>query len=96
LKCRPIGVIEGEQIEGNTCTRNDRIVAVARDNHSYASIEHIDDLGKPFVRELASFFVNYHELAGNKYRIVGIRGPKTAHKHIQKGMKAYRRKLRDG
>jgi len=32
-------------------TRNDRIVAVEQDNHSFAAITHIDDLGKAFVRE---------------------------------------------
>src|ERR1041385_8297060 len=61
LVCRPIGVIEGEQKDGKKRVRNDRIVAVEQDNHSYAAVKHIDDLGKPFVRELETFFVNYHE-----------------------------------
>src|SRR5712671_5589886 len=56
LGCRPIGIIEGEQKEGKRKIRNDRIVAVEQDNHSYTAIKHIDELGKPFVRELEEFF----------------------------------------
>src|ERR1051325_2918876 len=46
LKCRPIGVIEGEQGRKKDAERNDRIVAIEQDNHSYAHVKHVDDLGK--------------------------------------------------
>src|SRR5690349_24241741 len=36
LKCRPVGVIEGEQGKKKKRERNDRIVAIEQDNHSYA------------------------------------------------------------
>ncbi len=39
LSCRPIGVIEGEQGDGKEKERNDRIVAVQEDAHSWADIE---------------------------------------------------------
>jgi inorganic pyrophosphatase len=55
LQCRPIGVIEGEQIDGKRKTRNDRIVAVEQANHAYATVKHIDDLGKRFVSLIAWF-----------------------------------------
>jgi hypothetical protein len=32
--------------------RNDRVVAVEQENHRFADIRHIDDLGKTFVREV--------------------------------------------
>ena len=82
LACRPIGVIEGEQKEGKKKVRNDRIVAIEQDNHSFAAVKHIDDLGKAFVRELEQFFVNYHELTGQKYQILDVRGPREARKRI--------------
>ena len=82
LACRPIGVIEGEQRDGKKTTRNDRIVAVEKNNHSYAAIEHIKELGKPFVRQLEEFFVNYHELTGKKYKILDVRGPREARRRI--------------
>jgi inorganic pyrophosphatase len=88
LKCRLIGIIEGEQGDGKDKARNDRVVAVEMHNHSFADIHHIDDLGKEFVRELEEFFVNYHKLSGEPYRILDVRGPKQAKKCIEAGMQA--------
>src|ERR1700692_3514246 len=75
LECRIVGIIEGEQGKKKERERNDRIVAVEKENHSYAHIKHVRDLGKKFVRELEEFFVNYHELMGKKYRILDVKGP---------------------
>jgi inorganic pyrophosphatase len=88
LKCRVIGVIEGEQGKKTHRERNDRIVAVEQANHSFADVKHIRDLGRKFVRELEEFFVNYHELSGKKYRILGVKGPTKARRRIQDGMGA--------
>src|ERR1700758_2382069 len=41
LKCRIIGVIEGEQGTKKTRIRNDRIVAVEKDAHSWADIKSV-------------------------------------------------------
>jgi inorganic pyrophosphatase len=91
LKCRIIGVIEGEQGEGKKTQRNDRIVAIEEMNHSYAHIKHIDDLGKKFVKELEQFFVHYHQLTGKEYRILDVKGPGAAQKRVESGMKAYKK-----
>src|ERR1700722_68605 len=91
LKCRLIGVIEGEQGDKKEKVRNDRIVSVEKQNHSWADIKVIDDLGKKFLRELEDFFVNYHELSGEHYRVIDVRGPKQARKCIDSGMRAARR-----
>jgi inorganic pyrophosphatase len=88
LKCRLIGVIEGEQGDGKDKERNDRVVAVEKDNHSFADIEHLDDLGKEFLRELEQFFVNYHSLTGEQFRVIDSKGPKQAKKRIEEGMRA--------
>src|SRR5438093_12461965 len=87
LGCRPIGIIEGEQGKKKPRERNDRIVAVEDDNHSYAHVKHIRDLGKEFIKELEEFFVDYHRLSGKQYRILGIRGPREAKKHVKDGVK---------
>jgi len=68
LTCRAIGVIEGEQGDKKDTERNDRIVAIERDAHSWEEIKTIHQLGKQFVRELETFFVNYHQLSGKQYR----------------------------
>jgi inorganic pyrophosphatase len=74
VRCRLIGIIEGEQGKKKECERNDRVVAVEQENHSYAHVKHIKDLGKKFIVELEEFFVNYHQLSGKEYRILEVRG----------------------
>lgn len=85
LTCRPIGVIEGEQSvkHNKKKERNDRIVAIEQDAHSWADIETMEDLGKQFERELEGFFVNYHKLSGSKYRILGIKGRSAVRKLVK-------------
>lgn len=78
LMCRPIGVIQGEQVEAKKKTRNDRIIAIEKDAHSWADIKTVDELGNEFSKELVAFFVNYHKLTGKKYRVLGLKGPKAA------------------
>src|SRR5579864_8154978 len=85
LSCRPIGVIEGEQEGKKGNNRNDRIIAVEKDAHSWADIKTMDDLGKEFCRELEDFFVNYHNLTGKKYRVLGMKGPDQARKLVKSG-----------
>jgi len=83
LRCRPIGVIEGEQFDKGdkkNKERNDRIIAVERDAHSWADIETSADLGQEFCRELEVFFVNYHRLSREGYRVLGVKGPTRASK----------------
>ena len=87
LSCRPIGVIEGEQGDKKKKERNDRIVAVEKDAHSWADIKTIDDLGKEFCRELEEFFVNYHKLSREQYRVLGMKGPNQARKLVKSGMR---------
>src|SRR5690348_4092595 len=82
LKCRLIGIIEGEQGKGKERERNDRLVAVESENHAWSKVKHVSELGKQFVKELEEFFVNYHALNGKRYRILGLKGPGAARKCI--------------
>jgi len=85
LTCRPIGVIQGEEVGRKKKIRNDRIIAVEKDAHSWADIKTIDDLGKHFVRELEEFFVDYHKLSGKQYRIVARKGRTQARRLVKSG-----------
>ncbi len=91
LSCRPIGVIEGEQGRRKKAERNDRIVCVEQGTHSYTHITHIEDLGKAFEKELADFFVNYHQLGGKSYRVLGVKGPARARRQVKACRKVARR-----
>jgi len=92
LTCRPIGIIEGKQTDGKKKIRNDRVVAVQDKNHLYATVEHIDDLGKGFVREISEFFVDYHRLDGEKYEVLDVRGPHEARRRIEKARRGKRQR----
>jgi inorganic pyrophosphatase len=78
LKCRVVGIIEGQQGKKKNKTRNDRIIAVEKDNHRYAHIRHERDLGKKFVLGLEEFFVNYYETSA---RSIGCWMSKVRAKH---------------
>lgn len=85
LSCRPIGVIEGENQSKKGKERNDRIIAIERDAHSWADVKTVDDLGSQFCHELEQFFVNYHQMTGKKYRVLGMKGPDQARKLVKSG-----------
>jgi len=83
LTCRVIGVIEGEQSDKKKKERNDRVVAIQEGAHSFEDIKTIDDLGEQFCKELEEFFVNYHKLSAEKFRVLGIQGPARALKLVK-------------
>jgi inorganic pyrophosphatase len=88
VRSRVIGVIEGEQLDGKKKIRNDRLVAVAEANHMYSNIRKLRDLPSKWIDELQDFFVNYHNLEGKKYRLLGCKGTDTAFQLIKKAQKA--------
>jgi inorganic pyrophosphatase len=92
IEARLIGVIKAEQIEDGGRTRNDRLVAVAIENHEYSELQTLKDVSKTLLKDIEEFFVNYHRVRGSKFRVLGTRGPKQAcrlvEKAIQKGKAA--------
>lgn len=88
VRARLIGIMEGEQSDGKKKVRNDRLLAVAEANHLYANIRSIQDLPSQFLHELENFFVNYHNLEGKKYKLLGCKDSATAQRAIQKARQA--------
>jgi inorganic pyrophosphatase len=87
LKCRPIGVIQGLQGAKKNKVRNDRIIAIEKDAHSWADIKTIGDLSKQFLQELEEFFVDYHKLSGEHYLVLGVKGRAQARKLVTSSMR---------
>ncbi len=85
LECRVAGVIEGEQIANGQKLRNDRIIAVEQAAHNWRHVKTIADLGNRFIEELEQFFVNYHRMSNTRYRVLRVKGPKTAKKLVKAG-----------
>jgi len=84
VRARLIGVIEGVQLDGKKKIRNDRLVAVAEANHAYAKVQKLSDLPGKWIKELESFFVNYHGLEGKTYRLLGWKGAHVAFELVKK------------
>lgn len=85
---RLIGIIEGEQLDGKKTVRNDRLVAIAEANHMYANIRRLADLPERFLHELEDFFVNYHNLEGKQYKLLGCKDNAAALRMIAKARRA--------
>src|SRR6202046_4513409 len=64
VEARLIGVIEGQQIDGQKKVSNERLVAVAEVNHMYANIRKLKDLPSKWLGEGQSFFVDYPGVEG--------------------------------
>ncbi len=88
VSARLIGVIEGEQIDGKKRIRNDRLLAVAEANHNYTYLKKLKDLPGQMMRELESFFVNYHRLQGKEYKLLGCKVTQAAMTLIKQAKKA--------
>lgn len=88
VRTRLIGVIEGEQLDGKKKIRNDRLVAVAEANLMYANVKKLKDLPGKWVKELEVFFVNYHNLEGKEFRLLGCKGADVALRLIKDAKKA--------
>ncbi len=89
LQCRLIGVIEGEQqTKDGKKVRNDRLLAVEAGNHAHSDINHVNELPQRLLREIGEFFVNYHRLDGNRFHVIGVKGPAEARRCIDAGRAA--------
>lgn len=87
VKARLIGVIEGRQTEEGKTERNDRLVAVAVDAHDYKDLKSLKDLNTNLLRELEHFFVSYNELKRKQFELIATRGPRAAHRLVEKAVK---------
>ena len=87
---RLIGILQGEQHEGGGKQHNDRLIAVASESKDQEGLRTLRDLGTTLLREIEHFFVSYHEVRGEDFRIIGRGGPAAARRALERGMAAYR------
>jgi len=87
IESRLIGVIEGEQDEDGKKERNDRLIAVAKHSHTHSDLRDVSDLNPTLLKELGEFFVNYHKQSGEKFKVLGVKGPKQAAGLLDKSIK---------
>jgi inorganic pyrophosphatase len=86
MRCRLIGIIEGEQTEDGKTERNDRLLAVSDLSMQYAHVKDIGDLNKRILKSLEDFFVNYHALEKSNFKVIAKKGAKDAYKALQRSL----------
>lgn len=72
MKCRPIGIIKGEQRRhgARKYVRNDRVLAVPDASVDFAELRKFSDLSRELRSDLAHFFMYYNEMEGGNYRLI--------------------------
>lgn len=79
LKARLVGAIMADQTERDgTCTRNDRLIAVAEKSRLHADVKSLDDLPGALLDEIEHFFQSYNDLKGKTFTPRGRGGPDEA------------------
>jgi inorganic pyrophosphatase len=78
VEARPVGVLEAEQTKDGQTERNDRLVAVASEAHTYGNVRTLKDVNRELIRELVHFFESYNEMRGGQFRLLAARGPRKA------------------
>lgn len=84
VESRIVGVIQAEQSENGSKTRNDRVVAVAKDSRTHSDIKKPADLNSIMMDEVERFFTNYNKEHGKTFKVLGLKGADVARKLIKK------------
>ena len=87
VKARLLGVIEAEQTENGKTERNDRLISVAAESHTHASLTSLRKMDSTLIREIEQFFVSYNKVRDKKFKPKGHKGPATAKRLIKKQTK---------
>lgn len=83
MECRIIGGILAEQTEKKKTVRNDRFLAIPVASQIFANVKSIEDLPKDVIEQLQSFFINYNEEEGKKFKPIKNVNAKDAYKLIK-------------
>ncbi len=93
VSVRLVGVIEAVQTEDDgSSERNDRLIAVACACDQFRDVEKLSELPDAMVDQIEHFFVTYNEEEGRQFEPKGRRGPKSAEKILEKGLRKDARK----
>lgn len=72
--------------------KDDKIIAVPRDDPRFDHIENLEDLTPHFKKEIRNFWENYAELQrGKEIKVIGWREVKSAYQLINDAIKKYKK-----
>ena len=89
ITSRPIGALR--LLDSNR--KDDKIIAVPRDDPRFDHVEDLEDLTPHFKKEIRNFWENYAELQpGKEIKVLGWREAKAAYQLINNAIKNYKKK----
>ena len=68
MDCRIIGAITAEQTEKGKTVRNDRFLSIPEASHLFEGVKELEDLPDDVLDQLETFFINYNEVEGKKFK----------------------------
>ncbi len=86
IHCRLIGVIVASQTEDGETFRNDRLVAVVKNAHNYEDLRSLSDVSDNLLDELIHFFKSYNEMKHKEFKVIAVRGRKSARKLVERSV----------
>jgi inorganic pyrophosphatase len=87
---RVIGDLEAEQRDGRgPWERNDRLLAVAQASKIHAGVRTIADVDRVLLEAIGAFFVDYHRLDGDSFRVIARAGTRAARRAIRVAHERY-------
>jgi inorganic pyrophosphatase len=90
VPARVIGDLEAEQRDGRgPWERNDRLLAVAKASKIHAGIRTIADVDRVLLEAIGAFFVDYHRLDGDGFRVIARAGTRAARRAIRDAHRRY-------
>jgi inorganic pyrophosphatase len=87
IEARLLGVIKAKQTKKGKTERNDRLIAVAAESHTHASLKSLSKLEPRMLDEIEHFFVSYNKARGKEFNPIGRSGPAAANRLIRKCIK---------
>lgn len=83
IEARLLGVIEAEQTEKGKTQRNDRLIGVAAESHTHASLKSLLKLEPKLIDEIEHFFISYNAARDKRFKPIGRKGPSRARQLIE-------------
>src|SRR5205814_8512585 len=68
MDCRMIGAMTAEQTEIGKTVRNDRFLSIPEASHLFDDVKELEDLPDDVLDQLETFFINYNEVEGKKFK----------------------------
>lgn len=85
VRVRLVGSILAEQQrEGEPAERNDRLIGVASEDHTYDDTRELSDLSDALVRQIEHFFISYNEARGTRFTVLGRGDAAAARREVMK------------